>query len=113
MLGVTTQPATTAESGIALRRQPVIQLFDHSGNPTATSGLSVSASVSGGGSLLGTTSVVADPVTGLAKFTDLKIVGSGIVTLIFSAPGVQSATSAQITVSSAPPPPTETSDAPF
>jgi hypothetical protein len=65
--------------------------------------------VSTGGSLLGTTSVVADPVTGSAAFTDLKIVGSGVVTLTFSAQGVQSVTSSSITVSSPPPP----SDAAF
>jgi hypothetical protein len=101
MLAITTQPATTAESGVALAQQPVIQLLDHSGNPTAGS-LSVSVSVSAGASLAGTTSVVADPVTGVASFTDLKIVGTGTVSLTFSAPGVQSATSGPITVSSAP-----------
>jgi len=101
MLAITTPPATTAESGVSLAQQPVIQLLDHSGNPTAGS-LSVSVSVSAGASLVGTTSVVADPVTGVASFTDLKIVGTGTVSLTFTAPGVQSATSGPITVSSAP-----------
>ena len=103
MLGLATQPSSTATSGIALGRQPVIQLLDHSGNPTATSGLVVTVAVSGG-SLLGTTSVVADPVTGLAAFTDLAIVGNGSVTLTFSGAHVQSATSSSITLTSAAPP---------
>ena len=112
MLGMTTQPATTAESGVALTRQPAVQLLDHSGNPTATSGMTVNVTVSGG-SLAGTTSAVADPVTGLATFTDLAIVASGAVTLTFSAPGVQSVTSSSITVSSAPPSSSQTLGARF
>jgi hypothetical protein len=103
MLGVATQPSSTTTSGVALGRQPVIQLLDHFGNPTATTGLTVTVAVSGG-SLLGTTSVTADPVTGLATFTDLAIVASGAVTLTFSGAHVQSVTSATITVTSATPP---------
>ncbi|MGE5732761.1 MAG: Ig-like domain-containing protein [Gemmatimonas sp.] len=102
MLAVVTQPSATATSGVIIGRQPVIQLQDHFGNPTATSNLTVTVAVSSG-SLLGTTGVVADPVTGLATFTDLKIVATGDVTLTFSAPGIQSVTSSSITVSIAAP----------
>jgi hypothetical protein len=86
-----------------LGRQPVIQLLDHFGNPTATSGLTVTVSVSSG-SLVGTTSVLADPLTGLATFTDLAIVASGPVTLTFSAAHMPSATSSTITIASGTPP---------
>ncbi|HEX8942808.1 MAG TPA: Ig-like domain-containing protein [Gemmatimonadaceae bacterium] len=100
MLGMATQPSATAQSGALLDRQPVVQLLDHFGNSTATSNLTITVAVSAG-TLLGTTSVVADPVTGLATFTDLKIVGSGDVTLTFTAQGVQSVTSSSITISAA------------
>ncbi|MGE5102546.1 MAG: Ig-like domain-containing protein, partial [Deltaproteobacteria bacterium] len=111
MLGITTQPSSATQSGVVLGVQPIIQLLDHFGNSTATSNLTVTVSVSSG-TLAGTTSVVADPVTGVAAFTDLRITGSGDVTLTFTASGVQSATSTVITVSAGPTT-TETVDAPF
>jgi hypothetical protein len=103
MLGVVTQPPSATISGIALARQPVIQLLDHFGNPTATSGLTITVTAAGG-SLTGTTTAVADPVTGLATFTDLAIVGSGAVTLTFSGQGVQPITSNPIAVTGSAPP---------
>jgi hypothetical protein len=102
-LSVGTQPSSNATSGTVLGRQPVIQVLDHFGNPTATSGLTVTVSVSSG-SLIGTTNVLADPLTGLATFTDLAIVGSGPVTLTFSAARMPSATSSTIAVASGSPP---------
>jgi hypothetical protein len=101
MLAITTQPSSIALSGVAFDVQPAIQLLDHFGNSTATNNLTVTVSASGG-TLQGTTSVVADPITGVATFTDLKIVGSGDVTLTFTAVGVQPATSTVITVSAGP-----------
>ena len=103
MLGVVAQPSSATESGIVLARQPVIQLLDHFGNPTATSGLAITVSASGG-SLIGTTTAAADPVTGLATFTNLAIVGSGTVTLTFSGQGVQPITSSSIAVTGSAPP---------
>ena len=103
MLGVVTQPPSATISGIALARQPVIQLLDHFGNPTATSGLTITVTAAGG-SLTGTTTAVADPVTGLATFTDLAIVGSGAVTLTFSGQGVQPITANPIAVTGSAPP---------
>jgi hypothetical protein len=99
MLAMATQPSATATSGTVLDRQPAIQLQDHFGNPVAAGSLTITVTASGG-SLLGTTSISADPVTGVATFADLGILGSGVVTLTFSAPGVQSVTSSSITVSS-------------
>jgi hypothetical protein len=50
----------------------------------------------------------------VATFSDLGILGSGVVTLTFSAPGIQSVTSSSITVSSGgAPTATETTGARF
>jgi hypothetical protein len=103
MLGVVTQPSSATVSGIVLARQPVIQLLDHFGNPTTTSGLTITVTASSG-SLIGTTTAAADPVTGLATFTDLAIVGSGTVTLTFSGQGVHPITSSSIVVAGSAPP---------
>jgi hypothetical protein len=99
MLAMATQPSATATSGVILDRQPVIQLQDHFGNPVAAGSLTITVTASSG-SLVGTTSISADPVTGMATFADIGILGSGVVTLTFSAPGIQSVTSGPITVSS-------------
>jgi len=97
MLVMIAQPSATATSGAMLGSQPAVQLQDHFGNPVPAGSLTITVTVSGG-SLSGTTSIAADPVTGMATFTDLGIVGSGVVTLTFSAPGIQGATSSSITV---------------
>jgi hypothetical protein len=99
MLAMATQPSATATSGVIVDRQPAIQLQDHFGNPAAAGSLTITVTASSG-SLVGTTSISADPVTGMATFADLGILGSGVVTLTFSAPGIQSVTSSPITVSS-------------
>jgi hypothetical protein len=113
MLAMATQPSAVATSGVILDRQPVIQLQDHFGNPVAAGSLTITVTTSSG-SLVGTTSISADPVTGMATFADLGILGSGVVTLTFSAPGIQSVTSSPITVSSGDAPTTaETTGARF
>jgi hypothetical protein len=101
MLEMIAQPSATAASGATLGSQPAVQLQDHFGNPVPAGSLTITVTVSSG-SLSGTTSIAADPVTGIASFTDLGIIGSGVVTLTFSAPGVQAATSSSITVSVGP-----------
>jgi hypothetical protein len=103
MLGIVTQPSSAAVSGVVLAFQPAVQLLDHFGNPTATSGLTITVTVSNG-SLIGNTTATADPVTGLASFTNLAIVGSGPVTLTFSGQGVHPTTSSSIAVTSSTPP---------
>jgi hypothetical protein len=113
MLAMATQPSATATSGVILDRQPAVQLQDHFGNPVAAGSLTITVTASSG-SLLGTTSIAADPATGVATFSDLGILGSGVVTLTFSAPGIQSVTSSSITVSSGgAPTATETTGARF
>ena len=57
-LVITTQPSATATSGSAFAQQPVIEVQDVYGNPVTTdNGRQVTATVSVGGALLGTTSV--------------------------------------------------------
>ncbi len=97
-LAIVTQPSTTAISDALLARQPVIQVQDQYGNPVTASDLTIVATVSSG-TLQGTTSVVPDPATGLAKFIDLRILGAGTVTLSFAAQGIPAVTSNAIVVS--------------
>jgi len=98
-LALTTQPAATAQSGVALTRQPVVQIQDAGGSPAATAGVTVTASLDGGGTLGGTTSAVTDG-TGTATFTDLVITGTaGPRTLTFSATSLTAAVSDTIQLS--------------
>ena len=96
---ITTQPSATAQSGVPLAQQPAIQLTDAAGNPVDASGVTVVASIgSGAGTLEGTTSVVTN-TDGRAQFSDLKITGAaGARTLVFSASGLDPATSSEIAV---------------
>ncbi len=101
-LALTTQPSITATSGSALARQPVVQLLDASGNPSAHAGVTVQAAVgSGSGTLGGTTSLTTD-ATGRAAFTNLAITGpSGSCTLVFFSGGLTAVTSGGITLAGA------------
>jgi Bacterial Ig-like domain (group 3)/Bacterial Ig-like domain (group 1) len=104
VLTIATQPAS-ATAGAALDPQPVIQLRSGDGGDLATPGVPVSAAIAtGGGTLTGTTTVATD-AQGRATFTDLVINGDpGTRTLVFTAPGFGSVTSADIAVQAAPPP---------
>ncbi len=84
-LQIQTQPATTATSGQAFTRQPVVRILDNAGLVVTTGAgatLSVRAQIaSGTGTLGGTTSVNA--VNGVATFSNLSITGTGAHTLRF------------------------------
>ncbi len=88
-LTLTTQPSSSAQSGVAFVQQPVLQVRDGAGNVVTQSGIVVTAAIaSGGGTLSGTTSVATD-VGGVAAFTNLAISGTiGSRTLAFSASGL-------------------------
>ena len=87
ILALETQPSGTAQSGVELAVQPVIQLKDPDGNDLPQSGLEVTASLGGTGTLGGTVARATD-ASGRATFTDLKITGAaGSYTLQFTAPG--------------------------
>jgi adhesin/invasin len=98
-LTLTTQPPSTASSGLLLDPQPVLQLQDPGGTPLAREGVTVSVQIaSGPGSLTGTTSRTTD-AGGSVAFTDLVIAGApGARTLIFAASGYASATSTPISI---------------
>jgi hypothetical protein len=73
-LVLSTQPQSTAQSGVAFSQQPIVQLRDASGSDVALSGVSVTASVIGGGTLSGAGTVQTDG-GGRAVFADLAIHG--------------------------------------
>jgi hypothetical protein len=95
-LGMVAQPAG-AVSGRALTTQPVVEIRDGTGNRSVGSTAQVTVTVvSGNAALQGTTTVSA--VGGVASFTDLRLDGSGPVTLGFSSAGLTGVTSAAVTV---------------
>ncbi len=102
-LGVVTQPSATAQSGVTFGQQPVVRLEDGSGNPVAQSGVTVNASVNGGGPTLGGDNSKVTDANGEATFTDLKLTGdAGTYTLLFSASGKTSVSSADIELTPGP-----------
>jgi hypothetical protein len=99
-LVITTQPASTANSGIALTTQPVVQLQDGHGNNVAQAGVSVAAAIGSGGGTLGGTTPVTTDANGTATFTNLVISGLvGTRTLQFSSGILAPATSTNIVLS--------------
>jgi len=101
-VAIVTQPATSAESGVVLDRQPKVRLVDQIGNPVGRSGVVVTAGISsGGGTLSGATSAQTNS-DGVADFTNLAITGSGSHTLIFASSGLASVVSGTIQVRSVP-----------
>lgn len=96
-LAIRTQPSGSI-SGAALTTQPVVEIRDAAGNVVTSSTAAVTAALSTttGASLTGTVAVNA--VAGAATFSNLNITGAGTRTLVFSAPSLASATSADITV---------------
>jgi hypothetical protein len=99
---ITTNPPTEALTGEVFDPvvQPVVQVRDGTGQPMA--GVQVTASVaSGGGTLEGTTTATTD-ASGVARFGDLGISGTGAQTLEFTT-GTSSVTSAPVDLLPLPP----------
>jgi len=84
--------AAGSVSGSAFTTQPVIQIKDAFGNIITNSSASVTMTVSGNGTTVGTTTVNA--VAGVATFTDVGISGTAgtAYTLTFASNGLTSAT---------------------
>ena len=98
---ITNNPPTAALTGEVFDpvAQPMVQVNGAGGQPAA--GVEVTASVSsGGGTLEGTTTATTD-ASGVAKFGDLGIKGTGAQTLEFTV-GTSSVTSAPINLSPLP-----------
>jgi hypothetical protein len=87
-----TTPAAGAPSGLAFITQPVITINDTFGNTVTNSTASVTMTVSGGASTIGTTTVNA--VAGIVTFTNVGIGGAGgtSYSLTFASTGLNSAT---------------------
>jgi hypothetical protein len=98
-LTITTQPSSSAQSGVAFAQQPVIQIRDSAGNPVNQSGVQVTAAIASGGGTLGGTATVSTNASGQASFTNLSITGTaGTRTLQFSSSGLTSVTSNNINI---------------
>ncbi len=99
-LGITTPPAGGV-SGALLGTQPGVSIRDFSNAVVTAATNPVTAAIaSGPGVLSGTMTVNA--VNGVANFTDLRITGAGTSTLVFTSPGLTSATSGPITITPVP-----------
>jgi titin len=86
-------PAAGFNNGTAFTRtQPVLRIQDSTGNTVATSNAIVTATVSSGGVLLGTTAQSAS--SGIVTFTNLGVFGTpgSTYTITFASPGLLSTT---------------------
>ena len=101
-LAMVTQPPSSLEQGATLSPAPEVRLEDASGNGVARSGVPITVSLTGTGTLNGTLTVTTD-ANGHASFSDLAISGaSGDCTLLFAGDGLQSVASATIRIVSSP-----------
>jgi hypothetical protein len=100
MLVITTQPGTTARSGVALAPQPVVTVEDASGNAVTSATGTVTASlVSGSGTVANPTSTLS---AGVGTFSGLAISGAaGTYTLQFTWASLPAVTSAPIALTQA------------
>ncbi len=100
-LSFTTQPPSTASSGVAFSSPPVLQLRDGAGNPVSTAGIAITASIASGptgGSL--TNAVATTNSSGAATFTGLTLTGTaGSYTLSFTGTALTPVTSSAIALS--------------
>jgi hypothetical protein len=98
VLVITTQPSGDAKSGDKFKRQPVVQLRDGSGDDISDAGVAVTASLVGSGGKLGGKVTVSTNDKGEARYSDLRITGTGTFRIRFSASGLTAVTSSEITV---------------
>jgi hypothetical protein len=98
VLVITTQPSADAKSGDKFKRQPVVQLRDASGDDISDAGVAVTASLVGSGGKLGGKVTVSTNDKGEARYSDLRITGTGTFRIRFSASGLTAVTSSEITV---------------
>src|SRR5205807_791322 len=102
-LALTTQPSTSAQSGVAFAQQPVVQVRDAAGNAVGQAGVTVTAAIATGGGTLGGTATATTTSSGTATFTNLSISGTvGDRTLTFAATGLTSVTSNTVTITAGP-----------
>lgn len=91
------QAANGATSGSAFTSQPQLQVVDGNGaDDTGASG-TIAVTVTAGGTLIGTTSMVTS--SGAAAFTDLGLIGGSLVTLTYTFTGTVTGGSGQVSFS--------------
>jgi hypothetical protein len=94
-------PATVADRAV-LTPAPAVQVVDVNGDPVAQAGVGVTATLTGGGTLLGVTTVSTDG-TGKATFPGLSIGGLvGSKALKFTASGLGNVTTSAIQLTAGP-----------
>lgn len=102
-LTIETQPDVSAQSGVALSRQPVLQLRDEDGNASPVAGVSVAAVVAQGQGSLDNGTAVTD-AQGRATFSGLTLSGTAGTHLIrFESDGLTDVTSEAVTLGAGPP----------
>jgi VCBS repeat-containing protein len=112
-LSIHTQPSSSAQNGVRLGRQPVIQVQDAGGHDVAAAGIVITAQIGSGGGDLGGTRQRSTDGSGRATFTDLVISGApGKRILVFTASGFAGATSTEIDLGPVSTVTTITSDSP-
>lgn len=85
--------AAGATSGAPLTTQPKISTLDAGGNFATLTTATITATVSSGATLTGSTSVAVVCCTAIATFTNLGVTGpAGTYTITYSSPGLTSAT---------------------
>jgi hypothetical protein len=88
-LRITTQPSSPTQSGTPFAQQPVLQVVDENGNPTAQAGVVVTGTISSGPSGTVANASATTDGSGQAAFSGLTVSGGvGNYTLSFSAPGL-------------------------
>ncbi|MBA4304736.1 MAG: hypothetical protein C0424_10970, partial [Sphingobacteriaceae bacterium] len=101
-IAIITQPSSTAGSGTPLATQPVVEIQDIGNNPILVAGTNIAVSILTGGGTLGGTATLATNAQGRVSYTGLSITGSaGNRTLSFASSGVTSATSNDISITTA------------
>jgi hypothetical protein len=101
-LAMVMQPSTTAESGVPLGTQPAVRLRDGDGNDVSQSGVAVTASLVGAGTLGGTTTLETN-AGGVVTFSDLSITGAaGTYAIEFTADGYAPVTSGSVALAATP-----------
>lgn len=96
-MSFSTKPSTAANSGVALSSQPVVRVLNPDGVVDTTFTGTVTASLTGTGTLSGTVRKAA--VAGVATFTDLVVTGAGSSAIKFTSPGRGDLTSYNIVTS--------------
>jgi adhesin/invasin len=98
-VAIVTQPSG-APVNIVLTTAPVVEIRDAAGVRVPGAANVISATLSGGGTLSGTTTVAA--IDGVATFSDLKVNAAGSYTLTFTSGTLSPVTSASFTIAAAP-----------